>query len=548
MKGDYYCYFLCCGISVVYDNSCQCPNNCYSSREFGTCGSSGCTCTKRGGRDCYSIKCPSDCGGGTCVVGNSSFPDHCLCPDGKTGVDCSVEINSQLTFNMFPPVFKAQTYYKDDEYKDEHPIFNLSVIGMIKITMKEEDLVSMLKPANTFNQSYFSSSFVFDNGNLKTIKENVGIKVKGFIQSRLFPKKAYNLKFNLIKGEDWMGLKGVGLKKLDDTMKMTDTLVTSLNRASGVQTYRASYVVLYINDVFFGLYWMHENLDDLFLQSRFKDKSGNLYKGNMGCLNYLGDDPSVYQELSVTIPFVPGFSKSVYSQEEGDGNWSDFVSLLQTINETDIETFASEIEGLVDLDSLFRVTALNNLVGNWDDMAGMCNNWLMYKDPSIGKFVWISHDVTNSLTFSPVANCCTYDTDPFRHSPDSVLFVRLWSILRFRERYLSIYSEIFNTLMKPNLDHLFVMLDMLYPYLDQLDRDDFVAKYTDSGVMSEAMNRSKEWLEQRQMYLMKEFFPNFDLVNFIPFWVGLGAALIFIIYVFHVLTQNHSDSHTYQTL
>jgi hypothetical protein len=68
---------------------------------------------------------------------------------------------------------------------------------------------------------------------------------------------------------------------------------------------------------------MHEDLDDLFLESRFGNSDGNFYKGRIGigsycsriylcllsgnvaCLNYLGDDPEVYMNLSALgMPFI----------------------------------------------------------------------------------------------------------------------------------------------------------------------------------------------------------------------------------------------------
>lgn len=156
---------------------------------------------------------------------------------------------------------------------------------------------------------------------------------------------------------------------------MTDMLTTLVHRAVKSPVYRSSYTALYINEIYMGLYWMHEELDEMFLQSRFGNNageytflprtpcpiktgcskssfssklllrkaqilfppvflllndhlvtsvkwlnqttnhfcasgcgltvlffcSGNLYKGNDGCLNYEGDDPEHYKNLTIKL-------------------------------------------------------------------------------------------------------------------------------------------------------------------------------------------------------------------------------------------------------
>ena len=57
---------------------------------------------------------------------------------------------------------------------------------------------------------------------------------------------------------------------------------------------RSSYATLYMNNVFYGLYYVIENVDKEFLTSRFGDKKGALYKCN-GNLGYMGSNPALYK-------------------------------------------------------------------------------------------------------------------------------------------------------------------------------------------------------------------------------------------------------------
>ena len=43
-----------------------------------------------------------------------------------------------------------------------------------------------------------------------------------------------------------------------------------------VPTQRASYALLYINKVFVGIYYMHEDIDSTFIKSRIEGDYGNL--------------------------------------------------------------------------------------------------------------------------------------------------------------------------------------------------------------------------------------------------------------------------------
>jgi spore coat protein CotH len=59
---------------------------------------------------------------------------------------------------------------------------------------------------------------------------------------------------------------------------------------------RSSYATLYINHLYYGLYYIIEDVNTDFLKSRFGNKSGALYKCQ-GDLTYLGPNPKLYENL-----------------------------------------------------------------------------------------------------------------------------------------------------------------------------------------------------------------------------------------------------------
>lgn len=85
-------------------------------------------------------------------------------------------------------------YYQKDKYGDNHPVFNMSVIGNWYIEIDNADYESMLLPVwlgllqlnvifmfeqlNTFNQSYSDAKVYFSNGQITEKLSSASIKLK----------------------------------------------------------------------------------------------------------------------------------------------------------------------------------------------------------------------------------------------------------------------------------------------------------------------------------------------------------------------------------
>lgn len=78
--------------------------------------------------------------------------------------------------------------------------------------MNETDFINLFKPENLFSDEWLNVSFQFQNGHLYEYRKNVLMRKKGFIGSRIFPKKAFKVKFNTVKKLKWKGLKAINFK------------------------------------------------------------------------------------------------------------------------------------------------------------------------------------------------------------------------------------------------------------------------------------------------------------------------------------------------
>jgi hypothetical protein len=78
------------------------------------------------------VDCNSCSGHGQCKT-QAFFPDRCKCDSGWTGVDCAVP-DPQLYHAPYGSIF-SQSIYLNDSRGDAHPLFNLSHMARIYISV-----------------------------------------------------------------------------------------------------------------------------------------------------------------------------------------------------------------------------------------------------------------------------------------------------------------------------------------------------------------------------------------------------------------------------
>jgi spore coat protein CotH len=116
--------------------------------------------------------------------------------------------------------------------------------------------------------------------------------------------------------------------------------------------------------------WMDENLD-----------GGALYKAEAtGDYSYRGADPASYDE--------------VFDQEAGkdDADLTPLIEFLDFINNSDDATFGAELQDRLDIDAFATYLAMEELIGNFDDIDGPGNNSYLYYDLQTGVFTVVPWD------------------------------------------------------------------------------------------------------------------------------------------------------------
>ncbi|HIP48400.1 MAG TPA: hypothetical protein EYG92_05485 [Lutibacter sp.] len=124
-----------------------------------------------------------------------------------------------------------------------------------------------------------------------TILENVGIRQKGF-SSHFFSttnKKSIKINFGkFVSDQRYDKVKKINLTNgVGDPAIVKDKIAYDMFRQHGVPAPRVSHVKIYIQEVYWGIYAIIEQVDKRYLKRNYADKTGNLWK-NMGNLHYIG--------------------------------------------------------------------------------------------------------------------------------------------------------------------------------------------------------------------------------------------------------------------
>jgi len=171
-----------------------------------------------------------------------------------------------------------------------------------------------------------------------------------------------------------------------DPSFLREKLALDLMNANGINAPRCTYAKLYLNGSYWGLYTLVEAVDKTFLDDRFNDNEGNLFKGDpSGDLKWYGSAPSGY------------YTHYELHTNETANDWSDLVHAIDVINNTPAALLADSLHARFKLQSLLRAWAANNLLVNLDSYLGSGHNYYLYHDSASTEWRWITWDVNEAF-------------------------------------------------------------------------------------------------------------------------------------------------------
>ena len=253
-------------------------------------------------------------------------------------------------------------------------LFQDSIVPRIDIVISESALDFILHPQNAGSDQLQSATFYFTAGEFRDTVGNVGFRLRGNT-SRSADKKSFKVDFNSFQG----GRKFQGIEKLNLNGQHNDPTMSRAKICSDIAswmeipTLRSNHVELYINNEYFGLYTNTEQIDDEYVQKRFGNDNGNLYKCLFPAdLVHLGSDPDVYKQE------VFGSRNYQLKTNTEEDDYSDFAELVDVLNNSSPSNRACKLEEVFNVDQYLKYIVFDILTGNWDGPLYNKNNFYLY--------------------------------------------------------------------------------------------------------------------------------------------------------------------------
>ncbi len=134
----------------------------------------------------------------------------------------------------------------------------------------------------------------------------------------------------------------------------------------------ASYVRLYINDAYFGLYVNVEHIDETFVNRNYNNSDGNLYKCLWPAdLTYISQNPDDYKSGND--------DRRTYDLKTNRqlDDYSDLANFIDLLNNTPLSLLPAELETHFHVDQYLRILAVDALTGSWDNYWFLKNNFYL---------------------------------------------------------------------------------------------------------------------------------------------------------------------------
>ena len=223
---------------------------------------------------------------------------------------------------------------------------------------------------------------------------NVGIRSRG-TGSRNQNKLGLRVDFNrYTTGQTFLGLKSIILDNLtQDPSNIRETTAFKVMRQMGIPVSREAHAAVYVNNAYYGLYAIVEEVDTVALSRWFGESGGNLFEYRWlfyYWFTYLGSDLTAY---------APMFEPRTHEDDTLETLYRPIEDMVRTINESWDEEFVEAVSRYLDLSLFIRQVAIQDFLAEADGLVGGwgLNNTYLYRFENSSLSQFILWDADNSF-------------------------------------------------------------------------------------------------------------------------------------------------------
>lgn len=264
-------------------------------------------------------------------------------------------------------------------------VYRTDVIPRVDITIDEDTLQWIYDNPESYKD--WKAQFIFTAGGIADTIREVGFRIRGKT-SRYAAKKCFKVSFNTFTpGGKFYGIEKMNLNgDHNDPSIIRSHLTWNLFEQMQVPASRSNHVEVYINERYYGIYINTEHIDEEFVESRFGNTMGNLYKCLYPAdLTYLGNNPDVYKNN--------GYALKTNTEQD---DFTDLIHFISVLNTTTSEQFPAVIEPIFNVNGFLRYLAVEIFTGHWDGYSYNKNNYYLFHNLNTGKFEFIPYDTDNT--------------------------------------------------------------------------------------------------------------------------------------------------------
>jgi hypothetical protein len=269
-------------------------------------------------------------------------------------------------------------------------LFNDQVLQRIDLWVNTTDWY--LLRANYQSNDYYPANMKW-NGTTTT---NVAIRSRGF-GSRSATKPALRVDFNrYVTGRTFLGLKAIDLNNMtQDASNLREVLAMKFYRQMGIPAPRIAHCALYLNNTYFGLYIIVEEIDEVSIARLLGESAGYLFEYRWQFVynfEYLGANLQAYASIYAPATHVTESAAALYQPLE---------AMIRTINDASDENFVPAVSQYLDLPVFMRFVAVQNFLAEQDGMLGNwgVNNHYLYRFNQKDLSQFIVWDASSSFIF-----------------------------------------------------------------------------------------------------------------------------------------------------